>query len=122
MSIGSKVSLRRTPVSARKMRLVADMIRGKSVLSSLMTLGSQPLKCNQLMYKLLLSALSNIDRMHVSKGENNVESVDMRSMVVSEVYVDEGGFYKRSVPCSRGRSSQTRTRCCHVVLKVYKDK
>ena len=118
MDLESRVVLRKAPVSARKMRLVADMIRNEKVLKSLMILNSQPKRCGIFLYKLLLSAISNLERKKQGDKEMADTVIDYNNMRISEIYVNEGGFFKRIMPCSRGRSSQTRTRCCHVVLKI----
>lgn len=118
MELESRVVLKKAPVSARKMRLVADMIRNEKVLKSLMILNAQPKRCGVFLYKLLLSAISNLERKKQNDKEMADLVVDYNKMKISEIFVDEGGFFKRVMPCSRGRSSQTRTRCCHVVLKI----
>lgn len=122
MDLESRVVLRKAPVSARKMRLVADLIRNEKVLKSLMILNSQPKSCGIFLYKLLLSAISNLERRKQNDSEMADKVIDYNKMKVSEIFVDEGGFFKRILPSSRGRSGLTRTRCCHVVLKINEGK
>lgn len=118
MNFESRVVLRKAPVSARKMRLVADMIRNEKVVKSLMILNAQPKRCGIFLYKLLLSAISNLERRKQNDKEMVDKVIDYNKMKISEIFVDEGGFFRRVLPGSRGRSGQTRTRCCHVVLKI----
>ena len=117
-NLESRVVLRKAPVSARKMRLVADMIRNEKVVKSLMILNSQPKRCGVFLYKLLLSAIANLERRKQNDKDAADTVIDYNKMKISQLCVDEGGFFKRVMPCSRGRSSQTRTRCCHVIMKI----
>ncbi|MDR2401942.1 MAG: hypothetical protein LBD32_00530 [Cytophagales bacterium] len=118
MSLESRVVLRKAPVSARKMRLVADIIRNEKVLKSLMVLNSLPKHCGIFLSKLLLSAIANLERKKQNDQEVSDKVIDYNKMKIAEVFVNEGGFFKRVMPRSRGKSSQTKTRCCHVVLKI----
>ncbi|WP_299431261.1 50S ribosomal protein L22 [uncultured Maribacter sp.] len=104
--------LNNCPTSPRKMRLVADLVRGKKVESALATLRFNPKEASRRLEKLLLSAIANWQ----AKNEDaNVEDADL---VVSEIRVDSGSMLKRLRPAPQGRAHRIRKRSNHVTLVV----
>ncbi|MFT7559924.1 MAG: large subunit ribosomal protein L22 [Flavobacteriales bacterium] len=101
--------LRGARLSAQKARLVADMIRGKSVEDALDILTFCPKKGAELMKKVLESAIAN--------AEHN-ESADVDELKVSTVYVNEGTTLKRIKPRAKGRADRILKRSCHITVKV----
>ena len=98
--------------SARKVRQVADVVRGKPVNQALSTLHFTPKKAAETVEKTLLSAVSNF--MNTDEGAN----VDPDDLVVSEIYVDEGPTAKRFQPRAMGRATPIRKRSSHLTVVV----
>lgn len=102
--------LNNCPTSPRKMRLVADTIRGESVSSALNTLKFTNRESAKRIEKLLLSAIFNWQ----SKNEDaDVESADL---FIKEIRVDSAGMLKRLRPAPQGRAHRIRKRSNHVTL------
>ena len=107
-----KAKAKSIPVSARKARLVADMIRGKGVSDALETLEYSQQKSAGIIGKVLKSAIAN--------SEHN-NGMDVDTLYVSQVYVDEGVTLKRFRPRAKGRADRIFKRTCHVTLAVSDD-
>ncbi len=105
--------LKNCPMSARKMRLVVDLIRGKSVDNALNILKFTKKEGAVWVEKLLLSAISNWE----NKSEGGASAADA-DLVVSKAFVDEGGMLKRFRPAPQGRATRIRKRMNHVTLAV----
>jgi large subunit ribosomal protein L22 len=104
--------LRNNPTSPRKMRLVADMVRGMAVDKALYVLKYTPKEAARKMEKLLESAISNWEQ----KSE---ETFDVNSnLFISEVRVDGGRMLKRLRPAPQGRAHRIRKRSNHVTLVI----
>ncbi len=104
--------LRNCPMSARKMRLVVDNIRGKSVDDALNILKYTKKEAAGWVEKLLLSAISNWS----SKSE--VDSPEDYRLFVKTAFVDGGSVLKRFRPAPHGRANRIRKRMNHVTLVV----
>lgn len=104
--------LNNCPMSPRKMRLVADQIRGVKVENALNILKfSQKPVYAEKMEKLLLSAISNWKQ----KSDSGSSEDDL---VVKEVFVDQGRSLKRIKPAPQGRAHRVRKRSNHITLIV----
>ena len=102
--------LNNCPTSPRKMRLVADLIRGVEVEKALAILKFNSKEASRKLEKLLLSALANWQ----AKNEDaNVEDADL---IVKEIRVDSGTMLKRLRPAPQGRAHRIRKRSNHVTL------
>ena len=104
--------LNNCPTSPRKMRLIADLIRGVDVDKALVQLKFNPKEASVRMEKLLLSALSNWE------SKNEGKRMDESNLYVSEVRVDSGRMLKRIQPAPQGRAHRIRKRSNHVTLVV----
>lgn len=104
--------LKNCPMSARKMRLVVDLIRGKDVNSALNTLKYTKKEASEFVEKLLLSAVANWE------DRNDSASASDHDLYVKEARVDEAGFLKRFRPAPHGRAHRIRKRMNHVTLVV----
>ena len=104
-----KAILRNTRISARKARLVIDLVRGKPVSVALDTLKLTNKKAAPLVSKLIQSAMAN--------ATNNA-TVDVDRLVVSEAFVDEGATLKRYLPRAQGRATPIRKRSAHITVKL----
>jgi len=104
--------LNNCPTSPRKMRLIADLIRGMDVEKALTELKLNPKEASGRMEKLLLSALANWET------KNEGKRMDEGNLYVSEVRVDGGRMLKRVQPAPQGRAHRIRKRSNHVTLVV----
>jgi large subunit ribosomal protein L22 len=104
--------LQNVPTSTRKMRLVADLIRGKKVNVALSILKFQPKIGAQRLEKLLLSAISN---WQAKNADARLEDADL---FVKEIFVDGGRMLKRLRPAPQGRGHRVRKRSNHVSLTI----
>jgi large subunit ribosomal protein L22 len=95
--------------SPRKMRLVADLIRGKSAQEAWNLLEFTPKRATGPMKKVLESAIAN--------AQNN-NDISPETLNVWKVMVDEGPTLKRFRPRARGRASAIKKRTCHITLIV----
>ncbi len=104
--------LKNVPTSPRKMRLVADLIRGKKVTKALNILKFEPNHNAAKLEKLLLSAISN--------WQNKFEDVKLEEadLFVKEIQVDGGRILKRLRPAPQGRAHRIRKRSNHVTMVV----
>ncbi len=99
------------PTSPRKMRYVADMIRGMEVNKALSVLKFSSKEASARMEKLLKSAIANYE----VKTESRADSAEL---FVSEVFVDSATMLKRIKPGAQGRANRIRKRSNHVTLYV----
>ena len=102
--------LNNCPTSPRKMRLIADLIRGVDVDKALAELKLNPKEASNRMEKLLLSALANWE------AKNEGKRMDEADLYVSEVKVDSARMLKRIQPAPQGRAHRIRKRSNHVTL------
>ena len=104
--------LNNCPTSPRKMRLIADLIRGMDADKALAELKLNPKEASGRMEKLLLSALANWE------AKNEGKRIDKENLYISEVKVDSGRMLKRIQPAPEGRAHRIRKRSNHVTLVV----
>ena len=100
------------PTSPRKMRLLADLIRGMEVDKALGILQFNPKHPAVPMYKLLKSAINNWEQ------KNTDEKVEDANLIVKTIMVDGGRVIKRMRPAPQGRGYRVRKRSNHVTLIV----
>ena len=100
------------PTSPRKMRLVADLIRGVRVNQALSILKYEPKVGASKLEKLLLSAISNWE------AKNTNEKLEEADLFVKDIFVDGGRILKRLRPAPQGRAHRIRKRSNHVTLTV----
>jgi len=107
--------LKGCPMSARKMRLVVDTIRGKQVSEALNILRFTQKEAGAWLEKLLLSAVSNW------QGKTGLEPTD-HELYVKTAFSDAGTMLKRFQPAPQGRAHRIRKRTNHVTLIVENKK
>jgi len=100
------------PTSPRKMRLLADLIRGLEVEKALGILQFNPKHPAVPMYKLLKSAINNWEQ------KNSDEKVEDAGLIVKTIMVDAGRVIKRMRPAPQGRGYRIRKRSNHVTIIV----
>ena len=98
------------PTSPRKMRIVADSVRGKKVDIALTMLKFSPKDASNKLEKLLLSAIANW------QAKNEESDVEEANLFIKEIRVDSAGMLKRLRPAPQGRAHRIRKRSNHVTL------
>ena len=101
--------LRGAKISAQKVRLVADQIRGKDVGQALDILSFSTTKGAHLVRKLLESAIANAD---------HNEGTDADDLSICKIFVDDGLTMKRTRPRAKGRADRILKRSCHITLAL----
>ena len=107
-------SLRNCPTSPRKMRLVADLVRGEDVYKALNILKFSPKHASRNLEKLLLSAINNWEQ------KNDGEDATSANLVVKSINVDSARMLKRIQAAPQGRAHRIRKRSNHVTLIIDK--
>ena len=102
--------LNNCPTSPRKMRLVADQIRGVDVNSALDILRFSPKEASGRLEKLLKSAIANWET------KNESARMEEAELFIKEIFVDSGRMLKRLRPAPQGRAHRIRKRSNHVTL------
>lgn len=108
----SFASLRNVPTSPRKMRLVADMIRGKEVNLALDLLKFSSKEASRRVEKLLLTAIANW------KEKNDGVRMEDANLVVKTINVDSARILKRLRPAPQGRAHRIKKRSNHVTIYI----
>lgn len=104
-----KASLKNYRQSPRKVRLVADLVRGKKVSQALLELNYLPKRATEVITKLISSAAAN--------AENNFK-VKTDDLVISEISVDQGVTLKRYRPRARGVAKRINKRTSNITLAL----
>jgi large subunit ribosomal protein L22 len=102
--------LRNVPTSPRKMRLVADMVRGLDVEPALGILQHSPKEASNRIYKLLRSAIANWE------VKNEGARIEDNQLYIKQIMVDSGRMLKRIQPAPQGRAHRIRKRSNHVTI------
>ena len=97
-------------IAPRKVRLVADLIRGKRVDKAQVILNFINQRAGAPVLKLLNSAAAN--------AKNNFHIEDIANLYISKILVNEGPKHKRWLPASRGRANEIRKRTSHIILEL----
>ena len=109
MAIEYTATQRNARISPRKVRLSADLIRGKTVEQALTTLEFDTRRGSYVLRKVLQSAVANAQ----SRG-----GLDPLDLTVTKCSIDEGFTLKRWKPCGRGRIHSIKKRCSHINVVV----
>ena len=103
----TKAKLSNYRQSPRKVRLIADLVRGKNVHMALATLSHMPKRAAEPMAKLIRSALANLP------GGSQALASDY---IISRIEVGQGIVFKRFMPRARGKASPIRKKTSHISL------
>lgn len=104
--------VKNVPSSPRKMRLVADTIRGVEVNHALDLLKFSKKAPSKVLETLLRSAIANWE----AKNQDKTSELDNGNVIVKTIMVDEGRTLKRIRPCPQGRAGRIRKRSNHVTI------
>jgi large subunit ribosomal protein L22 len=102
--------LRDCPISPRKMRLVADLVRGVDIDKSLHILKYSPQVASNYLEKLLKSAIANW------QNKNEGQRIEESNLYIKEIFVDSARVLKRLRQAPQGRAHRIRKRSNHVTL------
>ena len=108
----AKAIWRYARISSRKVKIVADLIRGKKVDEALAIVKFTPKASSVIIEKLLKSAIAN--------AENN-HGMNRGNLVVSEIYANQGPTLKRIRPAAKGSAVRIRKRTCHITIVVKEE-
>lgn len=103
----SIAKLRNVRLSARKARLVVDLVRGKGIQEAMNTLQFSPQKTAPILSKLLKSAVANAEQKGIS---------DVDRLFIKTAFVDQGPVLKRFIPRAQGRASRIRKPTSHITV------
>ena len=104
--------LNNCPTSPRKMRLVADQVRGEKIDKALSILKFSPKEASINLEKLLMSAIANW------QAKNEDATIEEAGLYVKTICVDSAGMLKRLRPAPQGRAHRIRKRSNHVTLEL----
>lgn len=107
--MAASASLKYARMSAQKVRLVADLVRGKSVAKAINVLTFLNKKAAQVIKKLLESAVAN--------AENN-EGLDVDLLKIKTIFVNQAGGLKRFMARAKGRGNRITKQNCHITIVV----
>jgi len=107
--VGATAELKFTRISAQKMRLVADLVRGKKLDEALSVLRFTKKKGAPVLAKLLKSAAANAEE---------TTNFDMDGLYIAKILVDKGPFLKRFCPAPRGRALPIKKRTAHIFVEL----
>ncbi len=102
--------LNNCPTSPRKMRLVADLVRGEQIERALAILKFNSKEASRKLEKLLISAIANW------QAKNEDADIEAADLFIKEIRVDSGTMLKRLRPAPQGRAHRIRKRSNHVTL------
>ena len=108
----ARATLKFARISARKVKIVADLIRGKDVDEAISIVKFTPKASSEIIEKLLKSAIANAENNHGMKHEN---------LYVAEIFANQGPTLKRIRPAAKGSAVRIRKRTSHITI-VLKEK
>ena len=108
----ARATLKFVRISSRKVKIVADLIRGKNVDEALAIMNFTPKASSEILEKLLKSAIANAENNHDMKHEN---------LYVAEIFANQGPTLKRIRPAAKGSAVRIRKRTSHITI-VLKEK
>ena len=103
----AEATLRYARISARKVKIVADLIRGKNVDEALAIIKFTPKAASEILEKLLKSAIANAENNHHMAHEK---------LYVAEIYANQGPTLKRIRPAAKGSAVRIRKRTSHITI------
>ena len=103
----ARASLKYARISARKFKIVADLIRGKDVNEALAIVKFTPKASSEVIEKLLKSAIANAENNHGMKSNN---------LYVDQIFANQGPTLKRIRPAAKGSAVRIRKRTSHITI------
>ncbi|MBQ3415044.1 MAG: 50S ribosomal protein L22 [Clostridia bacterium] len=109
----ARATLNYARISSRKVRIVADLIRGKNVDEALAIVKFTPKASSEIIEKLLKSAIANAENNHDMKHEN---------LYIAEIFANQGPTLKRIRPAAKGSAVRIRKRTSNITIVLRDDK
>ena len=109
----ARATLKFARISSRKVKIVADLIRGKKVEEAQKIVKFAPKASSAIIEKLLKSAIANAENNHGMKHEN---------LYVAEIYANQGPTLKRIRPAAKGSAVRIRKRTSHITIVLRESK
>ena len=106
-TLEAKAILRYARISSRKVKIVADLIRGKNVDEALAIVKFTPKASSEVIEKLLKSAIANAENNHGMNSSN---------LYVDQIYANQGPTLKRIRPAAKGSAVRIRKRTSHITV------
>ena len=106
-------TLKNARISARKVKIVADLIRGKDAKEALAIVKFTPKASSEVLEKLLKSAIANAENNHFMKSDD---------LYVAEIYANQGPTLKRIRPAAKGSAVRIRKRTSHITIVLREKK
>ena len=103
----ARATLKFARISSRKVKIVADLIRGKDIDEALAIMKFTPKASSEVLEKLLKSAIANAENNHDMKHEN---------LYVAEIFANQGPTLKRIRPAAKGSAVRIRKRTSHITI------
>ena len=103
----ARAILRHVRISSRKVKIVADLIRGKDVNEALAILRYTPKSASEILEKLLKSAIANAENNHNMTSNN---------LYIAEIYANQGETLDRIRPAAKGSATRIRKRTSHITI------
>lgn len=103
----ARAELKYARISARKVKIVADLVRGKDVNEALAIMKFTPKASSEILEKLLKSAIANAENNHNMRSEN---------LYIAEIYANQGPTLKRIRPAAKGSAVRIRKRTSHITI------
>ena len=105
----AEATLKYARISSRKVKIVADLIKGKDVNEALAILKYTPKASSEILEKLLKSAIANAENNHNMANEK---------LYVADIYANQGPTLKRIRPAAKGSAFRIRKRTSHITIKL----
>ncbi len=109
----AQATLKYARISSRKVKIVADLIRGKNVDEALAIIKFTPKASSEIIEKLLKSAIANAENNHDMKHDK---------LYISEIYANQGPTLKRIRPAAKGSAVRIRKRTSHITIVLAENK
>ncbi|MDO5556864.1 MAG: 50S ribosomal protein L22 [Clostridia bacterium] len=100
-------TLKYARISSRKVKIVADLIRGKDAAEAIAILRTTPKAASEILVKILKSAMANAENNHNMTSQN---------LYISEIYANQGPTLKRIRPAAKGSAVRIRKRTSHITI------
>ena len=107
IKLEARAVLKYARISARKVKIVADLIKGKDVNEALAIVKFTPKASSEIIEKLLKSAIANAENNHNMNSQN---------LYVAEIYANQGPTLKRIRPAAKGSAVRIRKRTSHITI------
>ena len=116
----ASATLKYARISSRKVKIVADLIRGKDVDEALAIVKFTPKASSEVIEKLLKSAIANAENNHdmksaIANAENN-HGMKSNKLYVAEIYANQGPTLRRIRPAAKGSAVRIRKRTSHITI------